>query len=198
MVLVHFNADSVEMENLPLAYFPYPRIEKIEITPSTFSFTEPSESQLFNVQISPADSWDKKVTWSLLHNDGNYGILDSDTYCYVYSRRNLKNESDSLVLIASSRDGEVQGQAVIYVPEVTGLEDLQINPGLKIYPNPANNIVTVETRFSGLLEIFSANGAKMLETQLNEGDNEIAVDSLPQGIYTLKIGENSERLIIQK
>ena len=70
-------------------------------------------------------------------------------------------------------------------------------PQLRIYPNPANNIVTVETRFSGLLEIFSANGAKMLEKQLNEGDNQVAIDLLPQGIYTIRIGENTEKLIKQ-
>ena len=196
MVLVHFTTENVEMENLPLAYFPYPRMEKIEISPSGYSFTEPNATQLFNIQVSPENTWDKKVEWTLLNNSGNYGILESDTYSYVYSGRSLENDSDSLILRATNRNGKVQSEVVIQLPKATGIENVKINSAFKIYPNPAKDSVTVKLNEEGTVRIFSLEGVKVIEQKVHRGNNLIKTDGLPQGIYSVQFGEKSERLII--
>ena len=194
MVLIHFEAENIETENLPLAYFPYPRMEKIEITPTNFSFSEPGESQRFDIQISPADSWDQKVEWQLLNNSGNYGILDSDTYCFVYSSTSLDNAADSLILQATSRNGEVQSEVVIHLPGATGAVDIE-NSGVKIYPNPARENIYVELTMTEMIRIYSVDGIKVLEKELTPGSNTVGIGNLSEGLYTVQIGGSTERLI---
>ena len=196
MVLLHFDAEEITMENLPLAWYPYPRLEEIELTPATYNYIEPGKTVRFDVNLVPSNAWDRKVQWQLLNNSGNFNTLKSDSYCVVYSGSSLENETDSLVLQAVNRTGEVTGEAVIYLPGYTDAGDIQKRSSFRIYPNPANDKVRVEMAEEGILRIFSLSGTKVLEGKLQEGRHELSVGHLPQGVYTVQVGAESERLIV--
>lgn len=188
----------MELQNLPLAYFPYPHIENIEIQQGNYEFSKPGETVKFTVNISPADSWDKMVKWTLINNSGNFKIVPSSTYCFVVAGSQLDNETDSLILRAYSRDEKVYDEVVLYLPKKTvGVEDNVNQPGFKIFPNPAHDMITLEMNADDTVRIFNMNGSKVLEKKLAAGRHEINVNHLSQGVYTVQVNGKSERLVIK-
>jgi len=198
MVLVHFTADEIEMENLPLAYYPYPKIESIQIPQGNQTISKPLESKMFSAVISPSDSWDRMVKWTLLNNSGNFNINELGLYCTVSARSDLANDTDSLILRASSRIGDVYTDVVIYLPNSLSAEKILDNEAMKIYPNPVKDKLMVEVRKNDKLEIYNAAGTKVMEKIMDAGWNEIPVHHLTNGVYTVKVGNNPGQLIIKE
>ncbi|MFH0756743.1 MAG: T9SS type A sorting domain-containing protein [Bacteroidota bacterium] len=197
MVLLHFQAEGIVMTKLPLAWYPYPRIAGIEIPEGNYHFTKTSESKRFNAAISPSNSWDREVEWTLRYNSGNYGLLGYETYCLVYVSSDLSNETDSLILRASSRAGDVSGEVVLYPtnPEV-GKEVAWAEPGLRMYPNPAGASFRIESSDEATLRLYNVNGIKIHEEEIGKGTNIINTAYLPGGIYAVQVGRMMGRLVI--
>ncbi|MCF6358616.1 MAG: hypothetical protein L3J54_12505, partial [Draconibacterium sp.] len=124
MVFLRFLSDSIEIENLPLAHYIYPRMEDVSIYAPKNRFTKPNERLSFRVTFTPSNSWDNIVEWSLLNNSGNYSFNVEGTFCYVYSGNLVGNETDSLILRASNRYGDIYDEVVIYLPETPVNSDL--------------------------------------------------------------------------
>jgi hypothetical protein len=75
--------------------------------------------------------------------------------------------------------------------------------GLQIYPNPANNILTIVSHTVGIenINIYNLNGQLVLNKKLNNNHNTINVSSLEAGIYIIDIlSENTSvkrKLVIE-
>ena len=197
MAILHFQAGDSTLTGLPLAWYPYPRITGIEIPESNYHFTQTGESKRFNAVISPADTWDKQVEWTLLHNSGNYGILKYETHCVVYAGNDLSNEADSMILRASGREGDVSTEVVLYPtnPEPTGIAP-RAEQEVRIYPNPARDSFSIESPGEATIRIYDARGVKVHEEKIGSGTSIINTGHIPGGIYTLQVGGNTGRLVI--
>jgi len=92
--------------------------------------------------------------------------------------------------IATIRATSVENQIPIYgeidvVVNITlSIDELQNNSGLKIYPNPTNGIVTIETPYQ-IEEIIVSNTIGQEILKINS--NQIDLSSLKTGIYIIKI-----------
>ncbi|NVO03909.1 MAG: T9SS type A sorting domain-containing protein, partial [Bacteroidetes bacterium] len=64
-----------------------------------------------------------------------------------------------------------------------------INP--KIYPNPANNCLSIELIQKSEITIFELSGKIVFSTSLEKGVNQIPISNLAKGIYFLKTNTNS-------
>ena len=72
-----------------------------------------------------------------------------------------------------------------------------------IFPNPANEIITVSCSAPAkeqLIELFNVNGQKVLSESLNNtsGKTEIDVNALSSGIYFIRISNRKEIIYVQK
>lgn len=82
-----------------------------------------------------------------------------------------------------------------YLPTSVKNEELQ---HVKVYPNPATNIVHVEGLNDGVdYEICDVVGAALLKGTLQNKNNTINIAELPKGVYLLKIGNRSMKLTKQ-
>lgn len=61
-----------------------------------------------------------------------------------------------------------------------------ISDHIKVYPNPANDVLFVESRIPGEVMIFSFSGKKVLTQSMVPSRNEIDVSSLISGVYLLR------------
>ncbi|MDD2380174.1 MAG: T9SS type A sorting domain-containing protein [Mariniphaga sp.] len=138
------------------------------------------------------------VKWTLLNNSGNFNINELGLYCTVSARSDLANDTDSLILRASSRIGDVYTDVVIYLPNSLSAEKIIDNEAMKIYPNPVKDKLMVEVRKNDKLEIYNAAGTKVMEKIMDAGWNEIPVHHLTNGVYTVKVGNNPGQLIIKE
>lgn len=69
---------------------------------------------------------------------------------------------------------------VTYVGEIGTLDNLNI------YPNPANDVLFIETPSSGNLKIYDINGKMVLNKNLENLKNEIDISELVAGTYLLR------------
>lgn len=69
------------------------------------------------------------------------------------------------------------------------------NNTIKLHPNPVRDILSVETTLEiQSVEIYSIQGQKVLSSK----QNQINLENLPSGIYTVKITDNNDKVAVKK
>jgi len=79
-------------------------------------------------------------------------------------------------------------------PVATGQAQLQ-NSSIQVYPNPFTEYIIVKSDKTQTLKLYDISGQRLINTQVNEGDNRFDVNSLPKGTYLLQCGEMKIKLI---
>lgn len=112
-------------------------------------------------------------------------------------------EADSLFIrLASSDVGEFGINTPTYFcldnlitrPIMTAINDVAASLHFKIYPNPATDWVEIswESSENGMAQLFDLNG-KLIESQVIKSNiANLSLQSLPKGIYLLKININNQ------
>ncbi|MCU0361465.1 MAG: PKD domain-containing protein [Bacteroidia bacterium] len=82
---------------------------------------------------------------------------------------------------------------------VTVSECLKLNTYLpssdlfNIYPNPATNLLTIESAHSGFMIVYSSFGLKIIETDVEKGSNHIQLTDFQPGVYFVDYFQKSGR-----
>ena len=66
---------------------------------------------------------------------------------------------------------------------------------LNIYPNPTNSKFFYESKTEELLQILSSTGQLLKAVKVSKGNNQVDVSDFPKGVYFLKAGNRSSKLI---
>ena len=100
------------------------------------------------------------------------------------------------------------GTLIYSMESSTGVNTVFENGGMKIFPDPASNVVVIEMKKDVInpvsLSIINAQGKILSEEELNVSDGKLSinVNNLPDGIYFLKIKEGTEtsnlKLVVAK
>lgn len=70
-----------------------------------------------------------------------------------------------------------------------------IEQGTKVYPNPTTGIFFVETTTATDAQIISISGQVVKSTKLNKGKNEINISNLSAGLYLVKVGDKTFKVL---
>ncbi len=88
-------------------------------------------------------------------------------------------------------DGTIQYSKVIVVN--TGSEE-----SLRVYPNPATGgTLTIQMPAAGFIQVFNASGTLVVKKQLEAGTQQINISTLSKGIYFIKAGNASSRVVVK-
>lgn len=74
-----------------------------------------------------------------------------------------------------------------------GVDD-NINLDLKVYPNPANDIINVESQNMKRVSIFNLYGVQIESKEVNDEHAVFSTDNLSQGTYILKVESHDGRI----
>lgn len=66
----------------------------------------------------------------------------------------------------------------------------------KVYPNPAGQTVQVELPHASGFTLYSSNGTVLRQGTMEEGKNTMPLSGMQPGIYLLRIGDRSQKLVI--
>jgi hypothetical protein len=81
----------------------------------------------------------------------------------------------------------------------TLIEKTELSSNLKVYPNPVENILHVETDKTGMdYQLLNINGQTVSNGKLENMNQEINFSDLPAGIYFLKINNEKTHKIIKQ
>ncbi|MES2618941.1 MAG: alkaline phosphatase PhoX [Bacteroidota bacterium] len=82
--------------------------------------------------------------------------------------------------------------------QTSDIATVQVIPGLSLYPNPAENAIFLKSDVAVKYEVWSVQGQQVLSGDHSGTDNtEINVESLPSGVYTVKVYFGHQTQIIQ-
>lgn len=131
---------------------------------------------------------------------GIFHSLDGGS-TWVNINANLTNPAITHIGFNSSKIFICAQNVAIYVrdlQQVLSLEALSSNKELTIYPNPANEKLTVSlpensSKIEGIL--FDNAGKELQRVPLNSGENTMDINHLDNGIYFLEINGQSTKFI---
>ena len=77
-----------------------------------------------------------------------------------------------------------------------GIKEIESN-NLKIYPNPANNFVSIDGIDAGeMIIITDLNGRKLISTIASSTSETVDISGLPTGIYVISVGKANAKLVV--
>ena len=79
------------------------------------------------------------------------------------------------------------------------VDDVVLSSEIEIYPNPANDFVTIKTHnnIGDLITISDISGRTLITEEVTSDDIQINIADLTKGLYIIKVGDKSEKLIIR-
>ena len=172
------------------AKFNSPRIsEKVAVSPNNrLGYINVSETELITIDISNVPNLEtlyaqgSKLTSIDVSNNNILGIL------------NITNNPLECIQVSQEQLGnipigwEIDATATYSTDCATflGVDDEILNEGLKIYPNPVSDILSVESKLAlNKIEIYSILGQKVKE--INSDFSSISTNQLSRGIFLIKI-----------
>ena len=87
-------------------------------------------------------------------------------------------------------------EITIVYEQTVGVEESHPNH-CSLYPNPANDFVTLKSENLGMVRIFNVLGQKVNEFEANGSEFRINTTSYENGIYFVKTGEQTLRFVVK-
>ncbi|MFC0780515.1 T9SS type A sorting domain-containing protein [Flavobacterium sp. HJSW_4] len=159
------------------------------------------------------------ITDKLFNQDNLIEILYTDNYnlCLINENsvvvqiiqnkgfaRVIKTPSDKYKLVVSTNGGDNKLLYDVYslsgtlsVPQ----QDVYLKTSFVGYPNPTDSNINITNKLTdgekGVLEIFDANGKKVIAKNITGGSKEISLDvsELSNGVYIYKLNGQTNRFI---
>jgi uncharacterized repeat protein (TIGR01451 family) len=78
------------------------------------------------------------------------------------------------------------------LPVSTGKNIIATETGMKIYPNPATDVLTIEGMNSGEIDVIGISGTVLIRKTVNGNETSLDVSHLASGIYLLRTINGSE------
>lgn len=76
----------------------------------------------------------------------------------------------------------------------TSINEVQ-NFEFKMFPNPSNDILTIQVENRSKLDMFSTSGQLIMTMMVNYGSNSVDLSDVPTGVYMVKIDNVTKQLI---
>ncbi|MFQ3577295.1 MAG: T9SS type A sorting domain-containing protein, partial [Cytophagales bacterium] len=148
-------------------------------------FELPAASYTLDVNLSSNGAAFKSYTADVTSLAGKSGIILASGF--VNPSANSNGESFGLFLVLAD------GGSFIALPEVpTSFKDITFNTGL-IAPNPATDVVYVNTSNNENIQVLNTMGNLVMQTN----NNVLNVANLNAGIYFVKVGNKTEKLVVR-
>jgi len=95
--------------------------------------------------------------------------------------------------------GETEDYTVNIMTE-TKVEELNTKPRITLYPNPANDFLTIRYNSAGPLAytIYTVNGSKILEGTISTAKNTIDIAGLNKGLYFIRVAQDGQQIGYEK
>ncbi|MCD4682514.1 MAG: T9SS type A sorting domain-containing protein [Bacteroidales bacterium] len=121
-----------------------------------------------------------------------YGTTTDPEFCYVPT---VSGSHEFFVTMVWDPEGE-SGPSNIHVCDVlTGIEET-FSSSTKVYPNPASDIVTIESEFEIVsLKVYTPKGQIVTDELINNNNYKFDASLLNPGIYFLQIDFEDDRIL---
>lgn len=158
---------------------------------------EPTCNAITNL-TARVESYGIVLAWEAAENAVSYDIYCNGNRISTASTTSYidlqGHEGDTYYIITNCANGGTSDASESATAIVTGISEVENN--IAIFPNPASDIVEISaTQNITRIEVVSAAGQIMHETEVNEESVSINVKNLPSGTYFVRIFSNSNVIV---
>lgn len=144
------------------------------------------------------ESYGIVLAWEAAENAVSYDIYCNGNRISTASTTSYidlqGHEGDTYYIITNCANGGTSDASESATAIVTGISEVENN--IAIFPNPATDIVEISaTQNITRIEVVSATGQIMHETEVNEESVSINVENLPSGTYFVRIFCNPDVIV---
>lgn len=175
------------------------------ISPTVKSIVLVNETLDFQVKVGDADGQIEKVTYEIINNDTQKSeIVTAETTPFGITHTFTAKGTYTIVATATdNQGGTASDEIVLTVTIATSVTDALSGKGLTIYPNPTNQLTTIEYSLAEtqyveiqLINILGNEIKTLLNEQQNIGNQSIQFDvsDLPSGIYFVQFKTANETI----
>lgn len=156
-------------------------------------------NQYFSFQISTTEVFDyDTVTFSVAPNLPNGLQLDTKTGL-ISGTPTVTGTFHVNIFIINNNNVTDYLSTDLIVDFNTGNTDIKNKPGVKIYPNPTNNLLVIDCSGGSLytVQLYDLNGKLLVDKVLTDNNSKtINLGSFKNGLYLIKVQKNGSRKII--
>ena len=135
--------------------------------------------------VTPYDATDKSVTWS--SSDDEIAVVDEDGTVTAVA------EGEAVITVKTV-DGGHTAECKVTVKDVsTAVDGVSMIGG--IYPNPFESVFHITVADDVTMYIYDVNGRMVMTEELRAGENTVDASSLTPGIYIVRCGNDTYRVI---
>jgi GEVED domain/Secretion system C-terminal sorting domain len=198
-----FLADAIVVPSLP-----YIDSNSTSICYTSFSPVYPSPDVYYKFITDPGSS---SVKISLCNSsfDTYLSVLDKNGNLISYNDDGICGNNAQVILNALDQDtlyavvegwNTEKGDFILTIDDVTGMDEFISLNNITLFPNPANDLVTVfSTVEMKSVEIFQMNGAIITSLNVNGlRKSELSLTTFEKGIYIVKVIDKNGSSVIQK
>ncbi len=183
-------------------------VEEIDIAGITLSShaieLEINQDSALTYTITPSNATNKNINWT--SRNPNIATINNGTV--------TAKSAGTAYIIATTEDGGYKDSCLVTVTDNTNsISDIANSSGLRIYPNPiVNGKLTIETPnpLKGAIalgksplgdlgvKLFDLNGKLVGTFSITGEKTEINISHLPSGTYLLKVGNVTQKVVLQQ
>jgi len=116
------------------------------------------------------------------------------SYTFSYNLPTYINENnvELVAIIIDGNTGEIVNGKQVAFDSAAGVSNLLNDINIKMYPNPANNIINISGAKDVHIEILGITGNSIFEKDLKNDLETISINKLPRGMYLIKFTKNNK------
>jgi len=162
----------------------------------------------YTPQIQSSQYIENNTGWQLI--EGSFIAQGGEQYLTIGSFTNDPNTTwgPNSAVLNQDPNNQYYTQSYVYIDNVVLKEckkvgiDEEENNQIKLYPNPANSYIIIETPTTGInlkLELYSLTGALIYQSPIKGGvKNKVAISTLAGGMYIAKVLDGNTILSREK
>lgn len=147
-----------------------------------------------NIPVVLFDSRNRPVAWTLTDDEGDYHFDNLALDRYRIVPQAISAEAETEVVLATGREVETTDLTLRAPAEVTSSQSVTDN-AMQVFPNPFTDVLFLNTGKSGFLYVYNAVGQLLHKQMVYEGENQVDLSSMKQGMLLLKTPDGNFRVI---
>lgn len=166
--------------------------DKISIEPDKIDMS-PSETATLNAIVTPKN-YCQPIRWTsdnpeVATVDEN-GLVTAISAGKTVIKANVYGGTNS-----NTQTYDITAECEVTVSALSGVEDVENDSNWNFGPNPAESMITINSNREGRIEIYNMSGSIVISSNVISGSNSIDISNLRQGIYLIRLGHKTMRLI---
>jgi len=134
------------------------------------------------------------IAWTMSDEYGNYAFENIALGSYTIVTESAESQAESSVSLLQENE-VISANMMLKIQDlVDKLPSLQTE-AFSMYPNPVSDKLYINTTKGDAVRIYNSLGQLMIENNLPAGTNELNVQNLNQGVYIVKMGSYTQKMI---